>query len=805
MDNIAQQIRFAVRSLIRAPGFAIASALTLALGVGLSTAVFSVADALLLRRLPVSDESRLLLLWGETRDGQFSNFPLDLKDVRAFQRRSRSISNLAFVEFRGATLTPIRAGERVDQVHSSMVSGNFFDVLGSRAVIGRALRSEDDIAGAAPVVILSRRAWHDRFGGDSAIVGKQITMLSTGRPYTVVGVMPQGLDYPRGTDLWLPAIGYGSAGGFVDRLSFDLVARLRPDASAAQASAELTTFFARSDISQLYSVRGVAHTLTEIVLGDTRPAVLVVMLAAALLLFITCVNIANLLLVRALARVKEFVVRSALGASRGRIVLQLLVESAVLSVVGGLLGVGLAVAGVRAFIALAPSGVPRLDEVGVSSAAIVAAFIMTSATMLLSSLAPVFFTSRVNAHDALRSGSRNTSGRRVRTAAEVLVVAQVALAAVSLTTAALVTRSFMKLESADLSFEREHLLVASLTMRADQLGDPRRQRAALDMVVKAAAALPGVQAVSPVLNAPFIGSGGGIDGRLSLPEESKEDATRNPIVNLEVVAPNYFAMLGTPVLRGRSFNEEDREGATSVIVVSSSVAQHFWPNSDPIRKRLTGTGSELTVVGVVPDTRYRELRTRRPAVYFPLRQSPFPIVPSTLLIRTASSSADIVPALRATLAVTQPSVDVVSVYSLETLLEAPRAQPRLNAAILGLFAGAAVFLAAVGLFAVIATMVRQRTGELGIRMALGATPGNVRGMIMMRGLALGAAGAAIGIGGAVATSRLLSALLFEMSPTDAATLVCVTGVIVSVAAIASFFPARSARRIDPIIALRSEG
>ncbi len=804
MEILRQHLGIAARSLARAPGFAIAAALTLALGIGLSTAVFTVADALLLRRLPVTDENRLVVLWGETRGGRFSNFPLTLEDARDFQRRTQTLGDVALVEFRGATLNPIRAGERVYPLHSSPVSGNFFDALGSRAAIGRALRREDDVAGAAPVTVLSYHAWREQFGGDSAIVGKSIAMLYTGRSYTIVGVMPQGLDYPRGTDLWLPAIAYSSAGGFLDLLSFDLVARLRPGSSLAQASTELTTFFVGSGMPELHDVRGVAHTLPSVVLGDTKPAVLVVMLAAALLLFIACVNIANLLLVRAIGRVKEFAVRSALGASRSRLIAQLLTESAVLSLLGGLAGVGLAAAAVRAFTVLAPASVPRLDEVGVSGTAIVAAMVMTSATMLLSSIVPAVFTSRVNAQDALRSGSRNTGVGRVRLAAEVLVVAQVALAGVSLATAALVTRSFMKLEHAELSFEPRHLVVASLVMGGDRLGDSQRQRATLDAVLAATQALPGVQAVSPVLDAPFIGSGGGIDGRLSLPGENNEDAARNPMLSLEVVAPNYFAMAGTPLLRGRPFSDEDRERGAPVIVVSSSVARHFWPNSDPLGKRLTDGQRELTVVGVVPDTRYRELQTPRPTVYFPLRQSPFPVAPSTLLIRTAAATEDIVAELRATITRAEPGVTVVSAHSVESLLDAPRAQPRLNAAVLGLFAGAALLLAAVGLFAVIATMVRQRTREMGIRMALGATAGDVRRMVMMRGLTLGVVGATIGIAGALATSRMVSALLFEISATDAPTLASVSVVILIVAATASFVPAWLTRRIDPIIALRNE-
>ena len=808
MDLFAQQVRLAVRSLIRAPGFAISATLTLALGIGLSTAVFTVADAMLVRKLPVGDQDRLVVLWGETRDGRFSNFPLALKDVREFERQARSLDDVAFFAFRGATPTAIRADERVYRIQTALVSGNFFDVLRSRPAIGRALRPEDDVAGAAPVVVLSHRAWQTRFGGDSAIIGRSITMIESGRSVAIVGVMPRGLEYPRGTEVWAPLIAYGAAGGFLDIVSgeLDLLARLRPEASASQARAELTSFFGRSDAPAWHrEVRGVVHSLSDIVLGDTKPAVLLVTLAAALLLFITCVNVANLLLVRALGRIREFVVRSALGANRGRIVAQLLTETTILSLAGGLLGVGLAIAGVKAFVAVAPDSMPRVDEIGVNSTALLAALLITTAAVFLSGLWPAVFTSRVDAHDALRSGSRNTEGRRVRMAAEVLVVAQMALAAVSLTAAGLVTRSLIKLQQLELSFEPGQLLVVGLAIRQDQLTDAPRQRAALDMVLTNTEALPGVRAVSPVLTVPFSASGGGIDGRLSRPGQSTEEMAGNPMLNMEIAAPNYFGMLGIPVLRGRSFRGEDREGATPVVVVSSSVARHFWPRGDPVGKRLGMPGREFTVVGVVPDTRYRELQTARPTVYFPLQQSPFPIVPSTLLIRTSNSPADIVPALRRAVRDAHPGVAVVSASSLETLLDVPRAQPRLNAIVLALFAAAALSLAAIGLFAIIATMVRQRTHELGIRMALGATPSDVRRIVMVRGLSLAITGAAIGIVGALVTSRLLSTLLFEISPTDATTLASVAALMLAVAAVASFVPARSSMRIDPVTALRSEG
>ena len=795
-----------LKAVTRAPAFAVTVALTLALGIGLSTAVFTVANALLLRPLAVRDQDRLVLLWGETRDGKFPNFPLALTDVRDFQRRSHAVSDVAFFPFRGAASIPVRANEREFPVQTSLVSGNFFDVLGSRPVIGRALRAEDDVVGAAPVLVLSHRAWRQRFGGDSGVVGRSMTMLQTGRSYTIVGVMPQGLEYPHGTDVWAPLIAYSAAAGFLDIVDkeLDILARLRPGASPAQAQAELTNFFARPGAPQWHrNLRGVAHTFPDVVLGNTKPAVLIVMLAAGLLLFITCVNVANLFLVRALGRVKELVVRAALGASRARIIGQLLTESAALAVAGGLLGCALAVAGVKAFVALTPASVPRIDEVTLNGDALLAAVLITTGAMLLSGLGPALFTSRVNASDAFKSGSRATASRGMRRVAEVLVVAQIALAAVSLTAAVLVGRSLDKLQRVELAFDPGRLLVANLATRQDQVTDPQRQRAALDLVVTTAAALPGVRAVSPVFTVPFSGSGGGVDGRLSKPGQSREDAANNPVLNMEIAAPNYFSMLGIPVLRGRAFVEGDREGTAPVVIVSSAVARHFWPGGDPIGEHLGGMGPrQLTVVGVVPETRYRELQTARPTVYFPLSQSPFS--PSALLIRTADSPADIVPALRRAIAAAHGAVAVVSATPLETLLDAPRAEPRLNAIVLALFAAAAVSLAAIGLFAITATMVRQRVHELGIRMALGATARDVRRMVMGRGLSLAAIGAVVGMVSALATSRLLSALLFEVSPTDAVTYVLVAAVILAIAAIASLVPAQHSARIDPVIALRTD-
>lgn len=806
MDALIQQVRVAARSLIRAPHFAAAAILTLALGIGLSTAVFTVADTLLIRRLPVADQDRVLLLWGEARGSQLSKIPLTLNDVRDFERRSESLARVAFFAFRGAVPAPIQLDGKAIPIQIGLVSGNYFNVLGSRPALGRALRPEDDIAGATPVVVISYRAWQELFRGDSAIIGKSMRMIYTGRNYTIVGVMPKGLDYPRATDVWAPLIAYGAAGGFLDILSgeLDVLARLKPGATARQARGELTAYFDRPNApASQRDVRGAANPLADVMLGSTKPAVVLVALAAALLLLLTCVNVANLLLVRALGRVKEVAVQSALGASRGRIVAQLVTESGLLAIGGGLLGTAFAAAAVKLFVGLAPSSVPRIDEISVNWGMLLPALLITIVAMLLSVVGPAIFTLRVQASEVLRSGPRTSGGRRVRKLAEALVVVQIILATVSLVAAGLVIRSFINLQNVDLGFEPGHLVVVQLAMQPDQLGDQQRQQRAIDMAVANSKALPGVRDVTPVFAVPFVGGGGGVDGRVSTPGQSEEEQAQNPVVNLDVAAPNYFAMLGIPVLRGRPFSDKDDKGSEPVIVISSSVARHFWPSVDPIGRQLSISKQIFTVVGVVPDTRYRDLQTPWPSVYFASTQSPLG-VPSTLLIRTSVLADAIVPVVRRTVS-DIPGLVVLGASSIETPLDVARAQPQLNAMILALFAIAAISLAAVGLLAVIATMVRQRTHEFGIRMALGATSGRVRRMIMVRGISLAAAGVAIGIAVALAVSRLLSALVFEISPTDTATVVEVVVLMLGVATIASFIPAWSSMCVDPVIALRSDG
>lgn len=805
MDRLLQNIRVAIRGIRRTPGFAATAILTLALGIGLSTAVFTVANGLLLRRLPVRDQDRIVVLWGEKRDGTFDHYPPP-NDMREIARRAPSLERVASFAYEGAWPKPIREGDHISRLRRALVSGGFFDVLGAQPVLGRALRESDDVPGAAPVSVLAYATWQQRFGGDPRVLGRRILMQEDGIAYTIVGVMPRGLEFPRGTEFWAAIIPSTPPAKMRFR-AVDVIARLMPGETAANAQQQMTAFFGRPGASPWErDLRGVVHTLPRLVIGDARPAVIVFAAAGGLLLLIACINVANLLLVRGLARVREIAVRTALGASRAQVTVQLLTEHLLLAVAGGALGLAIAAGAVRSFIAFAPADLPRLDEIQLNAPVLAGAVAITGVAMLLFGFAPALMASRIELQQVLRSDTRQSASRHSRLAAEGLAAGQVALALVVLSAAGLIARSLIKLERAELSFDPSRLLIAELTLRSERFDGVAKQIALLDRLVPRVRAIPGVRDLSPAVAIPFAGTAGW-DGRLAVEGQSPEQATGNPMLNMEVVAPSYFSTLGMAVLRGRAFTDVDREGAPPVVVVSQSIARYFWPGEDPVGKRVLGPGGEqtLTVVGVVDDTRYRDLRTARPSVYFPLHQSVFPFAPMNLLIRTSGPPAELVATLRRVIADTDPGVALASAAPFDTFLDRPLAQPRLNALLLAVFACAAVLLAAVGLFGVMATMVRQRTRELGVRMALGATARDLQRMVMRRGLGVAATGSIVGLLGAFLSNRLLAAMLYEVSPTDGPTLAGVTGLLLGVAALASLIPARSSTRIDATISLRSEG
>ena len=804
MERLTRNVRFGLRSLRRTPGFTLTAALTLALGIGLSTAVFTVADALLIRRLPVRDQDRLVLLWGETPDGRYANFPLSWDDARDFVRRTRSLERAAYFAYEGSWAQTIRDGDRLSSLRRSAVSGDFFVVLGAQPVLGRALRSEDDVIGAAPVAVLSYAAWQQQFGGDPAVLGRRIALHATNVVYTIVGVMPQGLDYPRGTDFWASITGSTSADGLKLR-SFDVIGRLAPGASPASAREEVTALFARHGEPFLRGVRGVVHGLPAFIIGDTKPALLAFSVAAGLLLLITCINVANLLLVRGLGRSREIAVRSALGASRAALVGQLLIENAVLAIIGGAVGIAVAWAAVRMFVSFAPATLPRLDEIGLNATAFAGAVGLTALAMAIFALAPAALTSRAELQQMLRYGVRQSGGRRSRRATEALVAGQLALALVVLSAAGLVAKSLVRLQRAELSFDASHLLVVSLSVQENRYATVQSQNALDESVAGALRALPDVVDASPVVAEPFTE---GWVGRPKAEGQTAAEAAVNPMLTMELVSPGYFRALGLRLVQGRSFTAADRQGAPAVVMLSESAARHFWPNGDAVGRRMylgSETDPAITVIGVVPDTRYRDLREPQPNIYFPLAQSAFPFAPTNFVVRSRGAPARAVPAIRRVVAEAAPGVGVSRASPFETYLEGPLAQPRFNAVLLAVFATAAVALAAVGLFGVMMTMVGQRTRELGVRMALGATARDIGRLVLVRGFVIAGVGATAGLAGSIAANRLISSLLYEVSPADVVTLAAVAGLLVIVALVATLVPARSSARIDPVVALRHDG
>ena len=799
MNHLARDIRIAARSLRRAPALASVAILTLGLGIGLATAVFTVADALLLRPLPIRDQNRVLALWPET--GDHHRWGLGLDEAREFERHTTALSEVAFFSYYGAQAKPIRDGERVSRLRRAQVSGAFFDVLGAKPVLGRALHPSDDVAGASPVVVLSYSTWQRRFGGTSDVLGRRIQTHDDGLTYTVVGVMPQGLDFPKGTDFWTP-VATSTSPAAMQYFAPQLVGRLAPATTAARARDELNAFLTRPEApDKIHKMSAVVTPLPQLIVGDTKPALLIFAAAAALLLLITCVNVANLLLVSGLARSREFAVRAALGGSRRRIVAQLLTESALLATAGGALGVAVAAGAVRSFVAFAPAGVPRLDEIHLNATALAGAIVITAVASLIFAVAPAVSASHAELHQVLRSDTRQSRSRRARMVTEGLVVGQVALALLILSSAGLIVRSFVKLQHAQLSFEPSHLLIGELALPADQYDSKAKQLAMLDRLVPRLEALPGVRSVSPVVAAPYAT---GWSGAPAVEGQSAEERATNPILNMEVVTPNYFATFGVTILHGRGFTDADRDGALAVVMIGQATALHYWPRGDAIGKRMLMGDDTLTIVGVVPDTRYHDLRDAPPGIYFPLRQSPFPFVPAVLAIRTNGPPGEMSRSIRRVIAQTEPSVDLASAAPFETFLETPLAQPRLNALLLAVFAASALTLASIGLFGVVATMVRLRTREFGVRMALGATAADVRGIVLKRGIAIAATGSALGLAGALLTNRLLAALLYQVSPTDGATLGVVSAALLAVALLASLIPARQATRVDPMISLRAE-
>lgn len=801
LDDLGQDIHYALRALRRTPLFTIVAGLTLALGVGANTAVFSVVNGVLLRTLPFREPDRLLLLSYQERDASPWAFPglLD-RQYEVVRHGTRAFESIATFSSGQATLTGAGDATRLTVAN---VSPEFFTVLGVGPALGRPFDKAEGAGGGAHVVLLSDGLWRGRFAGDSAIRGRAITL--DGLAYVVVGVMPASFAFPSGADLWVPADMRINPHLTMMR---PVVGRLRAGVSRDQALAELEALSASFELfPDQPRDRMVARVLSlnALLVGNVERSLLLLAGAVAFVLLIACANVANLLLMRGATRAQEIAVRSALGAGRRRLVRQLLTESVVLFLSGAAAGLPVALAGTRALVALAPAGtLPRLAAIRMDGRVLLFTLGVALATGLIFGLAPAVLATRRPAVPTPGHGVRATAGPgRLRGA---LVIAEIALALVLLTGAGLMIRSFQRLQAIDLGFQPAHIMSVTVDLPETKYPGAAAMQAFHDRTVESLARLPHTAGAAAVNWRPL--GDAQIDGTFTVDGRSPPDFN----VSKPAVTPDYFRVMGIPLLRGRPFTARDDARAPGVVIVSRSVAERIWPGADPVGQRISmedhPTPSDwLTVVGVVENVRQERLTQGPvPAIYQPLNQvsRTFFLSHMTFLARTDAAPGEYARAVRATLRDIDPDLPPQALASLQDFIAGIRATPLFQTRILVVFSLLALSLAAVGIYGLLAYSVMERTHEIGIRLALGAPIGRVMRLVLTRTLRLAGLGVVAGTTGALIATRALSKLLYETSPTDPATFAAVTALLIAVALVASLVPARRASRVDPVRALRAE-
>lgn len=803
------------RTRVRALARAWLVILTLGLGIGLATATGVVARAIAFDGLPIRDGDRVLMLWGVDRAGSFSHLPLRPMDLEQARERLRGVADVAAADYNGATSWPFHppggAGAPI-RLRGTLAGGNYFDVLGAVPVLGRALRPDDDVIGAPRVMVLSHAAWQRHFAGDPAVIGRSFTSVIFGAPYTVVGVMAPGLDLPRGVEFWTAFRPTAAVDGSLARTpwAMDLLLRVAPGSSATRVERTVDAFYATlaaDGASQYSGARATTRTVAAVVTGDVRPAFRALAVAAAVVLLVTCGNVAGLLLLRASGRRRELAVRAALGAERLRLVRTLALEHAIVALAGGGVGGVVASVVVRTFVLLAPPGLPRISELGVDWRLFAALLTVTALVVLVVALWPALAATRVDPATVLGGAYAGAGGgRRATRARRLLVSAQVALALAVLAAASLLGRSLGNAQGLALGIDApERLsfveLIPSAGWDAGRVpaGDPAVQRAhwlaVQGEVLARVATLPGVAGVAPVVHEAYAGTAGW-DARLEAEGGAAGDSARRPYLNMEITSEDYLRVTGTTLLRGRWIEASDREGSAPVIVLSEGAARALFPGEDPIGRRVKLWGEQrATVIGVVRDTRFRELLVARPSFYLPHLQ--FPGAAPFIAVRTSGDPAGLARAVRAVVASLAPGLLVQDHGTLRARLAEPLARPRLLAAVMLGYAVVAVLLAVAGLYAVVAGSVAGRRREFAVRAALGATPGALRTLVLREGSAVAMAGATLGVPLALAGGALLSAVLFEVRPADPMMLALAATALLLLSLAAVLPSAWRAGRVEP--------
>ena len=813
-------LKFAFRQLLKNPGFTAVAVLTLALGIGANTAMFSVVNAVLLRPLPFKEPDRLVTVW--ERDPK-QGYEQNLASTGTFldwQQQNQAFESMAiFQANQGVALGGDGGPERVT---GAAISVNLIDVLGVSPLLGRAFMKEEGITGHHQVVLLSQSLWQSRFGADPNILGKVVSL--DGTPFSVVGVMPRRFRFPGmtgaflgsfanpPTDLWVPLTLDGVAPNVRGEHLWQVIARLKSGISLSQAAAEMDTIQQRLEAAHSSDMIG-THTnvisLREQSVSHVRLALALLLGAVALVLLIACANVPNLLLARAATRQKEIATRLALGASPWRLIRQLLTESLLLALAGGILGALIASQGIGILVHAVSGNIgtstPGWDEVSINVRVLAITLVVALLTGLLFGLAPAWRASQIELQSALNESGRGTSfGRERRRLRDALVAAQVSLSCMLLIAAALLIQSFSRLQAVNPGFQPTKVLLMQLDLSNLRYPTNEKRAAFFDRVLERIRAVPGVESTGASRLVPF-GGGGGNAG-ISIEGRSRDLSGKSMNADLTPVTPDYLRTLGIPLVNGHGITEHDTTNSQSVIMINETLARLYLPGEDPLGKQVTFSGrpQKFEIVGVVRDFKQWGLDAPvRPNVFTAQTQTPFG-ASRTFAIRTANEPAVMMNTLRDIIRGLDPELPITRLRSMETLLSASVSQPRFRTLLLSVFAALALILAVIGIYGVIAYAVNERTREIGVRMALGAQRWNVLGMVLREGMKLAGIGVVIGLAGAFSFTRLFTKLLYEIKPTDPLTFAGIPLLMLVVALLACWLPARRASKVDPMEALRCE-
>jgi putative ABC transport system permease protein len=805
VEEMWQDLRYGARKLRKNPGFTLVAVMTLALGIGANTAIFSVVNAVLLRPLPFERPEELVRVFGTRATRSSFSRPHSYLNFNDFRTQNQTFEAMAAYAGSSSALSGADAPEQITGVISS---GDIFRVLGAKPLMGRLLEPEDERPGGSNAVVISHGLWQRRFGGDPRIVGRFIKL--DGREREVVGVTPADFSFEFVTspaDFWTtidPAEGpYKSRG----TIFLEAIGRLKPGVSVEQARADLVVLSSRLEQQYQESNAGLGVRLAaaqEELVGDVRPTLLVLLGAVGFVLLIACANVANLLLARAAGRHREIAVRSALGAWRGRIVRQLMTESLLLAFAGGLLGLLFALWGVEILSAFVPENVPRFGETSVDLRVLGFTLAASVLTGFLFGIAPALQSSKFDLNEALKEGGRGgTDGRGRRRVRSLLMVSEVALSLVLLVGAGLLIKSFVKLRNTDPGFDAGNTLTASLSLAAVRYDTDEKITDFYRRLVERVRAMPGVESVGAVTPLPLSENAYSFSfsvvGQPPLPPGQGQSASAR------FVTPDYFRAQRVPLRAGRVFTEADKAGAPNVIVVNEAFARRYLQGAEPLGQRLSLGLNDIEgeIVGVVGDIRGASLaRPAAPEYYVPEAAVAFSDM--TLVVRTTGDPAPLTPALRQAVAEMDKDQPLYDVRTMDSLVARSVARQRFSMTLVGVFAVLAMLLSAVGIFSVMSFLVAQRTHEIGIRMALGARPGDILSMVVRHGVVLTLVGVGVGLAAAFALTRLMSGLLYEVSATDPVVYGGITALLAAVALAACYVPARRATKVDPLIALRYE-